>query len=137
MKVFHRTYERSSILVLNTRKFSSNTRNEEEGFNRETTRILKIRSKKYYWQCFSSTEGEGMKVFHRTYERSPILVLNTRKFSSNTRNQEESFDRETTHFSKFAREDVVFLQLEQKGRGRKFLKESAYLDAVSSCPRTG
>ena len=78
-----------------------------------------------------------MKVFHRTYERSPILVLNTRKFSSNTRNQEESFDRETTHFSKFAREDVVFLQLEQKGRGRKFSEESAYLDAVSSCPRTG
>ena len=134
MKVFHRTYERSSILVLNTRKFSSNTRNEEEGFNRETTRILKIRSRRH---CFSSTEGEGMKVFHRTYERSPILVLNTRKISSNTRNQEEGFDRETTHFSKFARGDVVFLQLEQKGRGRKFLKESAYLDAVSSCPRTG
>ena len=97
LSLFHRTYERSPILVLNTKIYTiiySNRsmlllihekfhriregRNEKEGFDQEIARILKIFSRRYYWHCFSSRiEGEGMKVFHRTYERSPILSLST------------------------------------------------------------
>ena len=138
MKVFHRTYERLPILILNTRKVSSNTRNEKEGFDRETTRVLKIFSRRYYWHCFSSRiEREGMKVFHRTYGKLPILVLNTKIYTTiySTRSilllihekfrqireikRRASIKKQRASSTKFAREDFIDIVSFREPKGMK------------------